>query len=91
MVGLYEFLNEYGYYHSVFLVEGFTLCIISGCFLIMRINMSNRIRTSIWFLCIFSKVMVVGLFTWSWHQNISEVGLRVAIMSIYMLYGCWVI
>jgi hypothetical protein len=39
----------------------------------------------------FSRVMVVGLFTWSWHQSISEVHLRVAIMSIYMLYGFWVI
>jgi hypothetical protein len=39
----------------------------------------------------FSRVMVVGLFTWSWHQSISEVGLRVAITSTYMLYSCWVI
>jgi hypothetical protein len=35
--------------------------------------------------------MFVGLFTWSWNQSISEVGLRVATMPIYMIYGCWVI
>jgi hypothetical protein len=39
----------------------------------------------------FSRVMVVGSFTWSWHQSISKFGIRVAIMLIYILYGCWVI
>jgi hypothetical protein len=37
----------------------------------------------------FSRVMVVG--SMSWHQNISRIGLRVAITLIYMLYDCWVI
>jgi hypothetical protein len=73
-------LNEYGYYRSVFLVEGFALCILVGCFLtVMRVTLSSRIQTAIWLLCIFpdchlvvvcfSRVMVVGLFTWSWHQK----------------------
>jgi hypothetical protein len=74
------------------------LFILVGRFLIvMRVTLSSRIRATMWLLCmffglpfghyIFSRAMVVGLFSWSWHQRISEVGLRVAIMPRYMLYG----
>jgi hypothetical protein len=35
--------------------------------------------------------LVVGLFLWYWHQRISEVGYRVAIMPRCILYGGLVI
>jgi hypothetical protein len=70
-------LNGYGCYRSVFLVEGFTLCIIVGCFLtVMRETVSNRIQIAIWLLC-FSRVMVMGLFTWSWDYS-HGIGIKVS-------------
>jgi hypothetical protein len=91
-------LNEYGYHRIVFLVEGFALYILVGCFLIvMRVTLCRHIWTSIWSLCIFQSHgcgfihMVMGLFSWSRNQCISKFDLRVVIMPRYILYGCWVV
>jgi len=59
------------------LVEGLTLVILVCRFLtIMRVTLSSHIRVAMWLLCmffrltfghyVFSRVMVMGLFTWSW-------------------------
>jgi hypothetical protein len=50
-------------YFSVLMVEGFTLCIIVSCFLIvMSVTLSSRVQTAIWFLSISrTRFIVVGL------------------------------
>jgi hypothetical protein len=44
------------------MVEGFSLCIIVGCFLtVMSVTLSSRVQTAIWLLCIsHTRVMVVA-------------------------------
>jgi hypothetical protein len=87
MMAICVFLSGYGYYCSIFL-EGFTLFILAGRFLIVvRVTLSSCIRAAMWLLCmlfgfpfgryVFSRVMVMGLFTWSWDY-FHHIGINVS-------------
>jgi hypothetical protein len=51
----------------------------------MRVTLYSRVQNAIWLLCIFhTRFIVMGSV--SWHQSISVIGLRVAMVLIYTVW-----
>jgi hypothetical protein len=79
-------LIEYGYYRSMFLVEGFSLCILVGFFLtVMRVTPVQSYSDchlvvvyvswiAIWLLCVFPE-------SWSWAYS-HGLGIKVSRKSV---------